>query len=67
LDSAFGVRAVALLESLGKVAAQLHALVHGVAGWLWEKFGLFGLLKCYGTAGGSFRNLAVQNSVFCRI
>lgn len=25
---------------------------------LWEQFDLLGLLKCYGTAGGSFRNLA---------
>jgi hypothetical protein len=25
---------------------------------MWEKYDLLGLLKCYGTAGGSFRNLA---------
>lgn len=31
---------------------------------LWEKFDLFGLLKCYGTAGGSFRNLAVPEQAY---
>lgn len=31
---------------------------------LWEKFDLLGLLKCYGTAGGSFRNLAVPEQAY---
>jgi hypothetical protein len=31
---------------------------------LWRKIDLLGLLKCYGTAGGSFRNLALPEQAY---
>ena len=31
---------------------------------MWEKYDLLGLLKCYGTAGGSFRNLATPEQAY---
>jgi hypothetical protein len=31
---------------------------------MWEKFDLLGLLKCYGTAGGNFRNLATPEQAY---
>ena len=46
------------LSYLSKWAHSFTRLFTVLRAAMWEKYDLLGLLKCYGTAGGSFRNLA---------
>jgi hypothetical protein len=52
------------LSYLSKWSHSFTRLFTVVRAALWQKFDLLGLLKCYGTAGGSFRNLAMPEQAY---
>ena len=49
------------LSKWGHSFTRLFTILRAV---LWEKFDLLQLLKCYGTAAGSFRNLAQPEQAY---
>jgi len=68
LDSAFGVRAVALLESLAKWPHSFTRFVHGVAGWAMGKIRLVWVAQMlWDSQAAAFVPGGARTSVFCRI
>jgi len=55
------LRYLSYLSRWGHSFTRLFTILRAV---LWEKFELLKLLKCYGTAGGSFRNLAQPEQAY---
>lgn len=55
------LRYLSYLSKWGHSFTRLFTILRAA---LWRKFDLLGLLKCYGTAGGSFRNLAQPEQAY---
>ena len=55
------LRYLSYLSKWGHSFTRLFTILRAV---LWEKFDLLQLLKCYGTAAGSFRNLAQPEQAY---